>query len=91
MTQNILDFEIRIFSRREDHYPVHITLGDGREFQGILAADIEMWAAQGDAVKDGSACRADSGQFVQQCGLAVAASHVAQINDDRSTYHGNES
>jgi len=49
-----LDLEIRIFQRRDEGYPVEMTLGGEQEFpRGYLSADILPWLSSGDPVADG--------------------------------------
>jgi hypothetical protein len=49
-----VDLEIRIFRRRDEGYPVEITLGGQQEFsQGYLAADVLLWVSSSDPVADG--------------------------------------
>ncbi len=51
---NPIDLEIRIFQKREQGYPVEITLGEQQEFpRGHMPADIAEWAPGGDPVADG--------------------------------------
>lgn len=51
---HLADLEIRIFQRRDEGYPVEITLGGQQEFpQGYLAADVLPWVAGGDLTADG--------------------------------------
>ena len=53
-TNRFADLEIRIFPRREQGYPVEITLDGQQEFpRGYLAADAMRWRSSGDATTDG--------------------------------------
>ena len=48
------NLEIRIFQRRDEGYPVEMTLGGQQEFAGgHLAADILPWVPSGDLQMDG--------------------------------------
>ncbi len=48
------DLEIRIFQRRDNCYPVEITLnGEQNLAQGTMSADIVPWVSSGDLVTDG--------------------------------------
>jgi hypothetical protein len=48
------DLEVRIFPRREQGYPVEITLEGEQEFpRGYLAAEAANWTSSGDPVADG--------------------------------------
>lgn len=49
-----VDLEIRIFPRREQGYPVEMTLEGQQEFpRGYLTADAAHWTPSGDPVADG--------------------------------------
>lgn len=53
-TNRFADLEIRILPRREQGYPVEITLDGQQEFpQGYLAADAATWQSSGDITTDG--------------------------------------
>ena len=48
------DLEIRIFQRRDNCYPVEITLnGEQNLAQGVMSTDIVPWVSSGDLVADG--------------------------------------
>jgi hypothetical protein len=52
--ERFVDLEIRVFQRREEGYPVEITLGGQQEFsRGYLSADILPWVPSTDPVADG--------------------------------------
>jgi len=52
--ERFVDLEIRIFQRRDEGYPVEMTLGGQQEFtRGYLAADVLPWVPGGDPVADG--------------------------------------
>ena len=51
--ETFLDFELHIAPQREHGYPVHIRLGGGGDFDGILPADIADWISTGDRSADG--------------------------------------
>ncbi|MCP4379155.1 MAG: CHAT domain-containing protein [bacterium] len=54
MSENYADLEIRILERREDGYPVDITLNNSQEFpQGYLNPEILPWVASYSPTKDG--------------------------------------
>jgi outer membrane protein assembly factor BamB len=48
-----LDLEIRIFGRKDQGYPVEITLGGQQEFCGNLLADVVPWVSSGIPAVDG--------------------------------------
>ena len=53
-TNPFADLEIRIFPRREQGYPVEITLEGQQEFpRGYLPTDAATWQSSGDPVADG--------------------------------------
>jgi hypothetical protein len=48
------DLEIRVFQRRDEDYPVDITLAGQQEFRrGHLSADVLPWVPSADLVEDG--------------------------------------
>ncbi|MCP4536456.1 MAG: CHAT domain-containing protein [Chloroflexi bacterium] len=50
---NFLDLEIRILQRRDEEYPVEMTIGDEQHFHGLLSCDILPWTSTGDQDEDG--------------------------------------